>query len=63
MPFLTRDEAARQLRVSTSTLDNLTRRGDGPPIVRISGRIFFDDADLRRWIAEQRRPQPMQVTA
>lgn len=53
-PLLTRDEAAKYLRISVRTLGALTRRGK-IPVVTLSGRrIAYLREDLDRHIAESR---------
>ena len=58
MPVATRDlsitEAAARLGVSLGTLYNRMKAGTAPPSYRLSHRRLFPEAELDRWLAEQR---------
>jgi predicted DNA-binding transcriptional regulator AlpA len=56
--LLTKPEVTRELRVSPATLDRLLRRGDGPPAVRIGGRVYFPADKFSGWLAT--RPNPFE---
>jgi hypothetical protein len=32
-------------------------RGDGPPFIRVSNRVFYRRSELRRWVADRARTQ------
>lgn len=53
-PLLTRDEAAKYLRISVRTLWALTRRGKIPVVTLSERRIAYIREDLDRHIAESR---------
>lgn len=53
---LTPDQAARALRCSRRTLDNMHARREGPPRTVIARRVYFQRAALERWVAEQQEP-------
>ncbi len=42
-----------ELPMSLAWFRRKRTRGGGPPFVRISNRIFYPRAELRRWIAER----------
>ncbi len=48
---LTIPEAAAALRVSRRHLQNLFRRGDGPPVIRLGRRRIIRREALDRWLA------------
>ena len=59
--LLTRGEAARQARISPSTLGNLIRSGHGPVVTRIGGKVFVRPEHLSSWLdrcAEPLAPDP-----
>ena len=51
---MTRDEVARELQVTTKTVDNLWRRGELPRPSRIGRGIRWRRADISRWLQENR---------
>jgi predicted DNA-binding transcriptional regulator AlpA len=55
--LITPDAAARRLRISTSTLKRMRLRGDGPPVLRITGRTLrYPLFELENWLAKQAEP-------
>ena len=55
MSLLNKDEVAKMIRISAVTLDRLVSRGEGPPVTRVGGRVFFREDKLREWIEAQTR--------
>ncbi|MBO3682554.1 AlpA family transcriptional regulator [Streptomyces sp. NEAU-YJ-81] len=56
-PWYTTDELARLLKLDPSTLRRwrTARPSQGPPFVRLSGRVvLYSAADVRQWLAERR---------
>jgi predicted DNA-binding transcriptional regulator AlpA len=49
MPRLTVEEAAKYVRLSKGTLNNLRTAGGGPRFIKL-GRVFYDVRDLDQWI-------------
>jgi predicted DNA-binding transcriptional regulator AlpA len=58
LSLLKKREITQELGVSPATLDRLLRRGDGPPAVRIGGRIYFPAEEFSGWLAT--RPNPFE---
>jgi excisionase family DNA binding protein len=58
--YLDRAQLAEELGRSTRTLLRWVRQGDGPPMVRIGGRILFRREAVARWLRlhEQRPARP-----
>lgn len=53
--YLTTQQAAARLGVSTSWLEKLRVRGDGPPYYKVSPRrVLYRIADLTAWMEEHR---------
>ncbi len=50
---LTLAEAADALRVSPRHLQNLFRKGDGPPVIRLGRRRIIRREALDRWLAKR----------
>jgi hypothetical protein len=48
--LLTRPEMARIARCSVRTLDYLRQRKDGPPAVKVSGKILYPADQARAWL-------------
>jgi Helix-turn-helix domain len=53
--FLTRGEAAAELRVCERTLDRWHALGIGPPRTRIGRTVLYRRASLQNWIVAQER--------
>lgn len=51
--FLTPDEAAAELEVSTRTLDRWRRLGEGPPLTKIGRRIYYRRPTLLVWLCSR----------
>lgn len=50
-------EAAEYCRISRNHLNQINHRGDGPPRIRISDRVFIYDTDsLDAWLAGREEP-------
>jgi predicted DNA-binding transcriptional regulator AlpA len=50
---MTADEVADFAHMSLPTFYNVRHRGDGPPAVRINGRLRFRPEDVAEWIASR----------
>jgi excisionase family DNA binding protein len=55
--YLTTDEVAHWLRTSPETCRYWRHIGKGPASFKVGRRVLYDEADVDRWIAEQRRRQ------
>ena len=52
--YLTRAEVAQQLQISRAYLDQLSKRGLGPPYVRVGARaVRYDPSALAAWLADR----------
>ena len=52
--LLTESQAREQeLPMSLAWFRRTRVQGGGPPFIRVSNRIFYRRADLRRWIADR----------
>ena len=51
--YLSRTEAARELRKCAATLDRWRKRGEGPPYVKIGRDIYYHLSAVRDWVAMQ----------
>jgi predicted DNA-binding transcriptional regulator AlpA len=51
--FLTGAEVATVLSRPIGTLYNWRSRGEGPPSVKIRGRVMYRSSELERWLAQQ----------
>jgi predicted DNA-binding transcriptional regulator AlpA len=51
--LLTDDEVAEMLRVHPATLKNWSRRGAGPPRIKIGAGVRYRLADVEAWITAQ----------
>ena len=57
--YLSRSEAARELRVGIRTLDRWRANRAGPPFVRVGRRLYYPVAGIREWLADrEQRPEP-----
>jgi excisionase family DNA binding protein len=43
-------EAAEFLRISVSTLERFRQTGEGPPYVKLGGRVLYREQDLEEYI-------------
>lgn len=55
MTFLTTAEVAKQLKISVASVKRLIKKGDIPHI-RILRSVRVDQAELDKWISENRVP-------
>lgn len=55
--YLTREEAAKVIRVTTKSLDNWAKDGTGPPRIKANRRVLYDAEKLEEWLHE-REQQP-----
>lgn len=53
-PLLTREEAAKRLRISKRTLDDMAAAGEIQP-VRIRGRVLYHSETLEAYVRRQAR--------
>ena len=49
--YLTRREAARELRLGVRTLDRWRSQNAGPPFVRVGHRVYYPADEMRVWVA------------
>ena len=49
--YLSRREAAGELRVGLRTLDRWRGENAGPPFVRVGHRIYYPAEEMRAWVA------------
>ena len=49
--YLTRREAARELRLGVRTLDRWRSQNAGPPFVRVGHRVYYPADEMRAWVA------------
>ena len=51
----TRKETAQRLRISLRTLQRMEARGEAPPRIRITDRIFgYKSSDLDAWLESRK---------
>jgi excisionase family DNA binding protein len=48
--YLTRDELAKELKVSWRTIIRWCERGDGPPVVKVGRRPMFKRSSVAAWL-------------
>ena len=53
--YMTRDELAQELRVTTRTLDKWAVLRKGPPKVQIGARCYYHRQDVLTWLDAQRK--------
>jgi hypothetical protein len=51
--YLTRSEAAHELRKCTKTLERWAQLGIGPPITRLGKDVLYRRSSLHKWLVEQ----------
>jgi predicted DNA-binding transcriptional regulator AlpA len=51
--LLTAAEVAALIRKSVESFYQLRHRGEGPPAVRVDGRLLFRPSDVAEWIASR----------
>jgi hypothetical protein len=56
--FLRRRQAAALLGLSSRTLEDMARRGEGPPYFKPAGRgiVLYSAVELHRWVERGRVP-------
>lgn len=55
MTWLALEEVATELRIEPATLLRLTRKGDGPPLVKVTRGIYrIRRTDLEEWLVRRR---------
>lgn len=52
--YLTRDQLAAELGVTTRTISRWRWERKGPPAHRIAGRVMFKRPDVEAWLEQQR---------
>jgi predicted DNA-binding transcriptional regulator AlpA len=55
--YLTVKQATQIIPLSVPWFNKARLRNEGPPFVRLSGRIFYPESDLLAW-AESHKTQP-----
>jgi hypothetical protein len=53
--FLTKEEAAAELKVCERTLDRWRRLGEGPPITKLGRRILYRRSSSQAWLRARER--------
>ena len=53
--YLTEDELAAELEISTRTLVRWRRLREAPPVTRVGRRILFRRSAVRDWLAARQR--------
>jgi hypothetical protein len=53
--LISEQELAEELDVKPSTLKTWRCRRRGPPWISVARNIFYDRADIERWLKAQRR--------
>ncbi len=62
--YLTRDELAAELRVTTRTVIRWQNMPDGVPYVELGGRTLYRRSSVRAWIeSHEKRPNPRRRAA
>ena len=52
--YISKESAASLADCSARTLDDMAKRGLGPPRYRVGGRVKFREDEVLAWIAQQR---------
>lgn len=60
--LLTVRDLAAWLGVAEASIYGWRYRGEGPPAVKVFGRVRFRRADVDAWLTEQSRDEPRQPT-
>jgi excisionase family DNA binding protein len=55
LDWLTRNEAAKYLKLGESTMAKLFVSGDGPQAIKIGRAVRYSTADLNSWMLGRRR--------
>jgi Helix-turn-helix domain len=56
--YLTRLEAAAEIRLKPQTLAAWATRGCGPKYIKLGGRVLYDREELLRYLAERTVTHP-----
>ena len=51
--FITRDELAKELRISPRTLDAWVWKRQGPPRLKLGGRCYYKRQAVNEWLDTQ----------
>lgn len=60
--WISREQLARALDLTTDTLSRWEARRQGPPCTRIGRKIFYRRAAIQEWIRAQEQAQPVRKT-
>ena len=60
-PRLNSKEAAKYLGVSDSWMRKKRVSGDGPPFLRLVGKIVYDRETLDRWMEAQQKTNTLKI--
>ena len=58
--LLTRQEAAKRLKISVRQFDRLVL-GDGLPVIRIGACVRIREIDLEAWVEQRVTPSPTKL--
>lgn len=47
--FTSPAELSKRIPIAEKTWAHMRCRGDGPPYVKIGGRVFYDNAEVDQW--------------
>ena len=61
--WISREQLARALDLTTDTLSRWEARRQGPPCTRIGRKIFYRRAAIQEWIRAQEQAHPQQIEA
>jgi excisionase family DNA binding protein len=62
--YLTREELAKELRVTPRTINRWRDMPDGIPCTEIGGRVLYRRAAIEQWLkAHERQPNPRRKAA
>jgi len=50
--WISRDDLAKQLSVTTDTLARWVTQGSGPPRIRIGRRVLYRRSSVEKWLSE-----------
>lgn len=51
MPWLTNEEAAARMRISSQYLRRLRSQGKGPPFSKLGARVIYGRSSVDEWLA------------
>ena len=57
--YITREQLAEELKVTTRTLDKWAWMQSGPAKIKIGARCYYHRADVTAWLDSQRMAQKM----